>query len=334
MKAIIKSGIVFLLFNFYYQTVCIAQNKDSLFSAQSKIKGVKMISILDGKYKVWTHKSGNGKIKLLLLHGGPGTPPEYFENFPKELGSDYTIYTYSQLGTYFSDVPTDTTIANVLSAAEQVEEVRKALGLDTFYLLGHSWGSLLAMTYASKYQGHLKGLILCNADIYGTGSHQNYQAILIANIVEKIPEYAQYADSIRLGKLDNYTNRELMGKIMDKAKPMFIKEHYCRIDPPPDPVERSKIHSMGSKNMYNRYLTRDMNRFEFEPLLKKITVPTLFLGSQYDYMNPADYDKMKSVISSKFSKKYICPNGSHFDMWDDSTNFFRELNTFIKQVDK
>ncbi|MGH2563992.1 MAG: proline iminopeptidase-family hydrolase [Ginsengibacter sp.] len=333
MKAIIKSGIIFLLFNFYYQ-ISIAQNKDSLFNAQSKVNGVKIVSILNGKYRVWTHKSGNGKIKLLLLHGGPGTPPEYFENFTNELGSDYTIYTYSQLGTYFSDVPTDTTIANVLSAAEQVEEVRKALGLDSFYLLGHSWGNLLAIAYASKYQSHLKGLILCNASIYATGSNQDYQEILIANMVEKIPEYAQYADSIRLGKIDNYTNPELNGKIMSKVMPIFIKEHYCRTDQLPGPVERSKVHSTGSKNMYNEYLTRDMNRFEFEPLLKKITVPTLFIGSKYDYIPPSDYDKMKNVIGSKFSKIYICPNGSHFDMWDDSTNFFRELNAFITQVDK
>ena len=123
-RLIHQSVIAFLLLNFCYLKTN-AQNKDSLFNAQSNIPGVKIISILDGKYKVWTQKSGNGKIKLLLLHGGPGTPPEYFENFPKELGKDYTIYTFSQLGTYFSDVPIDTAIANVQSAIEQVEEVRK-----------------------------------------------------------------------------------------------------------------------------------------------------------------------------------------------------------------
>ncbi len=325
--------IAFLLFNFCY-LITNAQNKDSLFNAQSNIPGVKIISISDGKYKVWTHKSGNGKINLLLLHGGPGTPPEYFENFTKELGNDYTIYTFSQLGTYFSDVPTDTTIANVQNAIEQVEEVRKGLGLNSFYLLGHSWGSLLAIGYASKYQNHLKALVLCNADIYGTGANQSYQGILIANIVEKIPEYAKYADSIRLDKLNNYTNPELNGKIMAKAMPFFIKEHYCRLDTLPDPVLRSKIHAEAARNKYNRHLTRDMNRVDFEPYLKKITIPTLFIGSQYDYLNPADYDKMKNAIGSKYAKVYVCPNGAHFDMWDDTANFFRELNRFIKDVDK
>jgi len=331
-RRIIQSVIALLLLSFCY-LITNAQGNDSLFNAQSKLPGVKYISILDGKYKVWTHKSGNGKIKLLLLHGGPGTPPEYFENFPKELGKGYTIYTFSQLGTYLSDEPTDTAIANVRSAIEQVEEVRKGLGLDSFYLLGHSWGNLLAIGYASKYQNHLKGLVLCNADIYGTGANQDYQGILIANIVEKIPEYAKYADSIRQDKIDNYSNPELFSKIMVKVMPIFIREHYCRLDSLPYPVMLSKIHSAGN-NEFNYYLARDMNRFDFEPSLRKITIPTLFIGSQYDYMNPADYDKMKNVIGSKYAKVYICPNGSHFDMWDDTENFFRELNGFITHVDK
>ena len=45
---------------------------------------------------------------------------------------------------------------------EEVEQVRKALNLDkdNFYLLGHSWGGILAMQYALKYQDNLKGLII------------------------------------------------------------------------------------------------------------------------------------------------------------------------------
>lgn len=332
-QRIIQFVIALLLFNICF-LITNAQNKDSLFNAQGKLPGVKYISILDGKYKVWTHTSGNGKLKLMLFHGGPGTPPEYFENFPKELGNDYTIYTFSQLGTYFSDEPTDSTIANVHGAIEQGEEVRQGLGLDSFYLLGHSWGSLLAIGYAAKYQNHLKGLVLSNIDIYGTGANQSYQAKLIADIVEKIPEYSKYGDSIRMGSMNNYKNAELFATIMAKVMPIFIKEHYCRLDSLPDPVMRSKMHSLALANDYNEYLTIDMNGLDFEPYLKKITIPTLFLGSRNDYLNPADYEKMKNVIGSKYAKIYICPNGSHFDMWDDTDNFFRELNGFITGVDK
>ncbi len=214
------------------------------------------------------------------------------------------------------------------------EEVRKGLGLNTFYLLGHSWGSFLAIGYASKYQNHLKALVLCNADIYETGANQSYQGILIATLLKKYLSIQNMRIPLGWDKLNNYTNPELNRKIMAKAMPVFIKEHYCRLDTLPDPVLRSKIHAEAARNKYNRYLTRDMNRVDYEPYLKKITVPTLFIGSQYDYMNPADYDKMKNAIGSKYAKVYVCPNGAHFDMWDDTANFFRELNRFIKDVDK
>jgi len=133
-----------------------------------KIGGVKMITIQTpkGKFKVWTKRFGNNpKIKLLLLNGGPGMSHEYFECMesflPKE-GIEF-IY-YDQLGTGFSDNPKDTTMWDLPRYVEEVEQVRVALNLnkDNFYLLGHSWGGILAMQYALKYQQNMKGLIVSN----------------------------------------------------------------------------------------------------------------------------------------------------------------------------
>ena len=120
-----------------------------------KTGGSKMIQI-DGKYNVWTKKVGDGKIKVLLLHGGPGFTHDYFECFedflPKE-GIEF--YYYDQLGVGNSDIPTDTSLWNIPRYVEEVEQVRKGLGLENFYLLGQSWGSLLAMEYLQKYQSSI-----------------------------------------------------------------------------------------------------------------------------------------------------------------------------------
>jgi proline iminopeptidase len=238
-----------------------AQARDSVYESKMHAPGVRMIPVDGGKYKVWTQRIGDGKIKLLLLHGGPGTSPEYFENFPEHLGSGYEIYFYSQLGTYLSDQPTDTTLQTVARKVEEVEEVRKALGLEQFYLLGHSWGALLATAYAAKYQQHLKGLILSNASIFALGRNQQYQQLLIASIVDSLPDVRQFADSIRFGLMDNYRSGQAFAAVMAKATPVFIRRHYIRLDPMPDPVKRSKDHSAGAAN---RWLTRDMNATNYE----------------------------------------------------------------------
>lgn len=73
--------------------------------------GIKMIPIQTpfGEFKVWTKRIGNNPtIKVLLLHGGPGATHEFFECvdsfFPAE-GFEY--YYYDQLGSYYSDQPTE-----------------------------------------------------------------------------------------------------------------------------------------------------------------------------------------------------------------------------------
>ena len=113
-----------------------------------------------GTFKVWTKRIGNNpKIKVLLLHGGPGLTHELYESFegylPKE-GIEF-IY-YDQLGSYYSDQPKDKSLWTNERFVEEVEQVRIALGLnkDNFYVLGQSWGGILAMDYALKYQKNYK----------------------------------------------------------------------------------------------------------------------------------------------------------------------------------
>jgi proline iminopeptidase len=112
-----------------------------------------MVPVRGGKYKVWTKKVGDGHIKVLLLHGGPGLTHEYFECmesfFPR---SGIRVLLLRSAGVPLLRIrPTDTALWSVESFTDEVEDVRKGLGLDSFYLLGHSWGGMLTMEYAVKY---------------------------------------------------------------------------------------------------------------------------------------------------------------------------------------
>ena len=124
--------------------------------------GVRMIPISTpkGDFGVWTKRVGNNpSVKVLLLHGGPGATHEYFEAFDSYLpaaGVEY--YYYYQLGSAYCDQPNDLDLWDLDRFVDEVEQVRLVLGLDytNFYLLGHSWGGILATEYALHYQQHLK----------------------------------------------------------------------------------------------------------------------------------------------------------------------------------
>ena len=94
--------------------------------------GVRMIPIHtpSGDFRVWTKRIGNNpRIKVLLLHGGPGGTHEYFEAFDSFLPADgIEYYYYDQLGSYYSDQPDDMTpFLSIDHYVEEVEQVRQAL---------------------------------------------------------------------------------------------------------------------------------------------------------------------------------------------------------------
>ena len=74
----------------------------------------------------------------------------------------YRVVTYDQLGCGRSDRPKDPSLWRIERYVEEVETVRKAMGLGRIHLLGHSWGGWLAIEYALKYRKSLRSLVLSN----------------------------------------------------------------------------------------------------------------------------------------------------------------------------
>jgi len=289
--------------------------------------GVRMIQLQEG-YRVWTKRFGNAPMKVLLLHGGPAATHEYmecFESFFPKAGIEF--YEYDQLGSYYSDQPQDQSLWTTERFVEEVEQVRKALGLDkdNFYLLGNSWGGLLAMEYALKYQDNLKGLIVANmtADF---GKYAAYNAKLRAELPADV-----------LAKLGEYESK---GAYTDPAyQEMVVREYYgrhiCTLPEWPEPAARSFKHINQSVYAYMQ------GPSEFVPggILKDwsvwdrlgdIRVPTLMVGAAHDTMNPAEMEEMSRLVQK--GRYLFCPNGSHLAMWDDQEVFMDGVIGFIKDV--
>jgi proline iminopeptidase len=291
-----------------------------------KTGGAKMIQV-DGKYNVWTKKIGDGKIKVLLLHGGPGFTHDYFECFedflPKE-GIEF--YYYDQLGSGNSDIPTDTALWNLPRFVEEVEQVRKGLGLDDFYLLGHSWGSMLAMEYLVKYQSHVKAAVLSNMTA-GIKSYITYVEKLKVQFLTA-QELAMY-DS--LDKLKAHNTPEYQNLLMSKLYTHVI----CQIPLERWPEPLMRAFKKANTSIYIQmqgvdefHVTGNFKDWEMWDRLPGITVPTLVIGGMNDEMNPEDMKKEGKLIPN--SRTYLCPKGSHLSMYDDQQNYFTKFICFLK----
>jgi proline iminopeptidase len=325
-----------LLFAFLTLISCKKEeNSTTYFQSEStgmQIGGVQKIAIETpkGKFNVWTKRIGNNpKIKLLLLNGGPGMSHEYFECMesflPKE-GIEF-IY-YDQLGTGFSDNPNDTTMWDLPRYVEEVEQVRVALHLDkdNFYLLGHSWGGILAMQYALKYQNNLKGIIVSNM-MASCPKYGEYSKVLQSKLN---PAVLKTIQDLEVKK--DYDNPKYMELLMAN----FYNQHILRLPVSewPEPVTRS----MGRLN-HSLYITMQgpsemglsgkLTNWDVSKELKNISVPTLVIGAKYDTMDP----KYMKWMASQFQKgTYLyCANGSHMSLYDDQQTYMKGLIDFLKK---
>ena len=312
------------------KTIDTVLNQDSV-SATNEVKtgGCKMIQV-DGKYNVWTKKVGKGKIKVLLLHGGPGFSHDYMECFedflPKE-GIEF--YYYDQLGCGNSDVPKDTSLWNFPRYIEEVEQVRKGLGLDSFYLFGHSWGSMLAMEYLNKYQQHVKAAILSNMTA-GIKSYVTYTAKLKKQFLNA--EDLSIYDS--LDKRKDYNNPLFQSILLNKLYSQVL----CQIpvEKWPEPLVRAEKKAnmaiyIQMQGIDEFHVTGNFKNWEMWDRLPNIKVPTLVIGGMKDEMNPDDMKKEGQLITN--SRTYLCSKGSHMSMYDDQQNYFKNLIGFLKDVE-
>jgi proline iminopeptidase len=294
--------------------------------------GVKLIPITTpvGEFNVWTKRFGNNKtIKVLLLHGGPAMTHEYMECFesffPKQ---GFEFYEYDQLGSYYSDQPADSSLWQTARFVEEVEQVRKAIGADkdNFYVLGNSWGGILAMEYALKYQQHLKGLIVCN-------------------MMASIPRYEAYGkrlrETMRKTAVDSLMAYEALKQFDDAnyqqlLRTEYYNKHICRLPVWPDAVNRTfkhvnyPIYLMMQGPSEFSVAGRLLNWDRWNDL-KNIKVPTLLVGAKYDTMDPEDMKKQSEMVQN--GRYLFCPNGSHLSMWDDQKVFMDGVIQFVKDVD-
>ena len=319
---------------------CFAPSADARYfdqegRADTLSGGVTMVPIhtKKGDFRVWTKRIGNNpRLKVLLLHGGPGATHEYFEGFDSFLpaaGVEY-IY-YDQLGSAYSDQPDDAELWNIPRFVDEVEQVRVALGLgpDNFVLLGQSWGGILAMEYALAHPGKLKGLV-------------------ISNMMSSVPAYNAYADSVLKPAMDQKALAEILametqGRTEDprygELLVPYYEQHLLRMPSAdwPEPVVRSfsrlnrriYVPMQGPSEMGASGLLEKWDRSQE---LSRIDVPTLVIGAQHDTMDPAHMEWMSQQMPR--AEFLLCPDGSHLAMYDDQQVYMKGLVAWLKKVER
>lgn len=275
---------------------------------------------------VWYKVTGSGDgIPLLTLHGGPGGTSCDFALLDP-LGNHRPVIRYDQLGTGRSGRPDDLSLWTVEHYVEELEVLRRALGLERMHLLGHSWGASLAAAYLqARGTDGIESVIFSSpllstplwvrdANLQRSQLPEDVQRMLAAH--EKAgttasPEY-QAASEVY------YERHMYAGK-----KPAATAE--CKAAPDSQVIYE---YMWGPQEFF---ATGTLIDFDVTPRLHEIDVPVLFLTGEFDEARPETVAGFQKLVPG--SQFRLIMDAGHATLAKKPEEYRAIVEAFLEQVE-
>lgn len=285
------------------------------------------LAVPGGRVAYWIRGSlGTVRPPLLTLHGGPGLPHNYLEPLA-DLADERPVIFFDQLGCGDSDRPEDPELWTVERAIEEVECVRKGLGLERFHLFGNSWGGWLALSYVLGHpRAGVIGLVLssCPPD---ARRYIDYCWELRAALPKRTVEVLA-----RHEEAGWFHCPEYQGAIFE-----FYRRHLCRLDPWPPGLEQS------FERMGQRVYESMWGPSEFGPVvgvlelwsvadrLGEVTVPALVTAGRFDEASPEQCREMSERLPN--GRFVLFEHSSHTAFYEEREGYIAALRTFLDECE-
>lgn len=275
---------------------------------------------------------GAGK-PFVILHGGPGASHDYFLPYLLPLARHHRLIFLDERGSGRSQRLEDPAGYTVEAMAEDVEAVRKILGLGKIDLLGHSYGGALAQTYAFKYQSNLEHLVLAST-WHSTKKMNEVFRIMVEKMPPELRNRIRKAEAAGLyGKGKPYEQHRYSGEYMIAAwgEGYFPYLYQNRPDPNYDPTASGNISWDLYRQMWGSsgefVIDGNLKSVEYSDRLSSIRVPTLITVGDNDECDPALSQEMHAQIAG--SKLVILPKSGHMTFVDQPGMFINTVEDFL-----
>ena len=278
---------------------------------------------VDG-YNIVSYSYGKGENVLFLLNGGPGLPCDYLRDPHIHLVEEgYRIVAFDQLGCGNSDRPEDVSLWNITRYVEEVETVRKELGIVNFHLLGQSWGGWLSIEYALTYPDEIRSIILANT---------------CGDLQHLTTELNRMREALGSETVAMMLHHEAMGTIdhpeYQAAITILNYRHVCRLKEWPSSLLASvddwNMGPYGTMQGPNEFLyignLKDWNRISD---MDSLEMPTLIITGTHDEIGPACASRMNNVLPN--SEVVVFHNSSHVPFYEEPDLYFKELQIFLSK---
>ncbi|WP_337969641.1 alpha/beta fold hydrolase [Virgibacillus salexigens] len=260
----------------------------------------------------------NGQFKekpvVFVLHGGPGGSHSNFKPHLDALTKEVQLVYIDQRGCGYSDEEDNATYTLTQNVAD-IEALREYLGLESIWILGHSYGGMVAMQYALQHGTSLNGLILATTS-------PSYQFIKKAKqfINEQgNEEQKYYANILWEGGFQSEQELQAYYQAMSSLYSHKISDNQEQVRPS---VKRSY-------QALNKGFGGFLKNFDVRDDLHTITCPTLIIAGRYDWVTPVSESQEihQRIPGSTF---HILENSSHSVFNDENEKTISLIQAFIE----
>lgn len=282
-------------------------------------------------YKLWYAIIGSGcKPPVLVLHGGPGGNHHNLVAF-QALADERDVIFYDQLGCGMSDRPDNRSLWTANRYFDEVLAIQDGLRLKRYHLIGHSWGTMLAVGFAAKYTEKILSVSLHSPIL----SFPYY----IEHVAKKLKEELNRHDKKFKRTIDDYELSGIGKKSgYDKACMEFIKKHVTHTWPLPEAMKRliagrnTTIHDVmvGSGSELN--VLGNLKTADVISQLSQIGVPVLMTCGDDDLCTPA-FTKWQAEFGKGISRHIIHGSG-HMTPVDKPLELISLQRDFLRDVER
>lgn len=273
---------------------------------------------------VYYETIGQGR-PLMVLHGGPGSTHGYFLPYLLPLAAHHRLVFMDERGSGRSERLADFKGYTLDNMACDTDAVRRALGLKTVDVMGHSFGGILAQAYAIKYASNVRRLIL--ADTGSSAARIDADFKLIKDSLA--PALRAQIDALELKGIIGADGAQLpeYRKLADEAE-----APYENVGRPPqwddhgEPTGWDVLNQMwGSRSDF--HIDGNLTGFDFVPALRNLQMPTLIILGDHDLVSTATADETHAAIRN--SKLIILAHSGHMTFVDQMNAFLHDVSAFL-----
>lgn len=276
--------------------------------------------------KVWYRMLGEGRpgTPLLALHGGPGGTSCRFEALAP-LAADRPVILYDQLGSGRSERPTDTTLWQLPRFVEEVDAVRRGLGLTRIHLLGSSWGGALAAEYMLAARPEGVASVIFSSPLISTPRWIADADSLRELLPEPVPQALDVHEAA-----DTLDSPEYAA-----ATDSLYARHVRRLPVTPEPLcegvtsNREIYLQMWGPTEFRA--TGSLRTWSRAEQLGEITVPTLFIAGEYDEAVPATLETFRASMPD--ARLVVIPEAAHGVIREKTAEYVAAVAAFLREVE-